>query len=778
MTTPSTARACPASRFPPLVIAGIGLIAACRQSSGPPPSTPLEVGSVGLISTGIDGAVLDGAVSGGHDTPHRIHVSARGRYVAFSSEATNLVAGDTNGKRDVFRVDIFRNRMERGSLGASGAEGNGDSDVAGMSEDGSCVLFLSSATNLVPDDTNGVADAFVANLDSGRVTRVSVGEAGIQGDGETLSASLSGDGRYVAFSSRARNLVAGDDNGFADVFRRDTLNNITVRASLNDSQEESNADCVLPLISQDGSRIAFQSVANNLVAGDLDPQVSTFPWQSTAVQLHATPNSPFDVKTSPLDPDLLFYTDNHPDYGVARVRIQRDALGFATGGVLEDFYQLEGVSGQAPGWDGKWIKRLEILSADATGYKLLLATEEGGADHDGTVDLLDIPNGGGFTATNLVDLTGVRADLGDNYDPEGLALDRTRNLLYVLTDDATDQSAKVYDVDPITGALTATDPDTNVVLAAGEPNATDGIVLPNGDLLALVGDGLSAKVVRLDADDHSVLVAIDLSDLSSVDGPQDLAHDGNLLWVADEQGLVSAWPVDTYSYTIDSTAPVPGWSFDEFFGFGAEIRGMDITLRGELIVTDRTSDAVYCFPPRLTKAFLRDMDTGTTSLVSVGSAGNQANGAVSLTSINSAGDVSIFHSLSSNLAVQTNDEVDIYMHNASTGATSRVSSAGGLEGDGPSMWAHADGSGTCVVFLSEATNLVAGDTNGKRDLLLFRDGGLSRIAVPADGSEPNGNVLAIGFSGDGSHVAFISEATNLVSGDTNELPDLFVYRVD
>ncbi len=195
-------------------------------------------------------------------------ISGDGRFVAFESEASNLVAGDTNGVRDVFVHDRQTGQTIRVSVDSSGVEGDGDSRWPSMSADGRSVAFDSEATNLVPGDTQGVRDVFVHDLVSRQTTRVSVNSMGGAGNSESRLPSISGSGRYVAFESRASNLVQGDNLGHRDVFVHDRATGKTGRISVNSLGQEANDPSSLPSISADGRFIAFTSAAGNLVAGD------------------------------------------------------------------------------------------------------------------------------------------------------------------------------------------------------------------------------------------------------------------------------------------------------------------------------------------------------------------------------------------------------------------------------------------------------------------------------------------------------------------------------
>ncbi|MBD3558879.1 PD40 domain-containing protein, partial [Planktothrix sp. FACHB-1355] len=254
-------------------------------------------------------------------------ISADGRYITFSSEASNLVAGDTNGARDIFVRDRQTGQTTRISVATNGTQANGDSDYRPtISADGRYVIFGSSASNLVVGDTNGAQDIFVHDRQTGQTTRVNLNVDGTQREngshtpsisadgryvtynssvlvtwienGETnissvtylfvydrqtgqtkqlstidgslnnSSSSMSADGRYIAFTSSADNLVPGDTNGYSDVFVYDQETQKTTRVSVaSSSGAQSNSNSAQPSISADGRYVAFTSSATNLVSG-------------------------------------------------------------------------------------------------------------------------------------------------------------------------------------------------------------------------------------------------------------------------------------------------------------------------------------------------------------------------------------------------------------------------------------------------------------------------------------------------------------------------------
>jgi len=194
-------------------------------------------------------------------------ISGDGNVVAFSSTASNFVAGDTNGVFDIFVCTRSSGVIERVSLTSSGAQGDGDSILPAINTDGSVIGFKSTADNMVAGDTNGVVDVFVRDRTAGTTERITVNFNGGNSDDGSFRPSLSGDGRYVVFGSAATNLVPNDVNRVPDVFVRDRQNQFTVLVDKNSFGEEANGGVpdVAAAISTDGKQIGFVSQGTNLV---------------------------------------------------------------------------------------------------------------------------------------------------------------------------------------------------------------------------------------------------------------------------------------------------------------------------------------------------------------------------------------------------------------------------------------------------------------------------------------------------------------------------------
>jgi Tol biopolymer transport system component len=225
-----------------------------------------------FVNDRVTGATEQVSVAGdeakGNDFSGAPSISTDGRYVAFESFASNLVPGDTNETEDVFVRDRVAGTTERVSLAGDGTQGNDFSGEPAISADGRYVAFESLATTLVPGDTNGSKDVFVHDRVTGATQRVSVADDGTQGNAFAELPSISADGRYVAFDSNASTLVAGDTNQTNDVFVRDRVAGTTGRVSVASDGTQGSLNSGEASISADGRYVAFESLAANLVPGD------------------------------------------------------------------------------------------------------------------------------------------------------------------------------------------------------------------------------------------------------------------------------------------------------------------------------------------------------------------------------------------------------------------------------------------------------------------------------------------------------------------------------
>lgn len=235
----------------------------------------LRSGTTTMVSRASPGTrVISSVVEDGSSMS--VGIADDGRYVAFASSGSNLVRGDTNESWDIFLRDRSQQVTERLSVSSAGAQANGHTLDASLSSDGRMVAFVSEASNLVAGDTNGAPDVFVRDLRSRRTTRVSVSSAGAQASGPSEAPVISSDGRVVAFVSEAADLVSGDTNGAADVFVHEIASGTTERVSISSDGTEGTEGGSDPSISTDGSKIAFTSSSPNLVTADTNRVVDVF----------------------------------------------------------------------------------------------------------------------------------------------------------------------------------------------------------------------------------------------------------------------------------------------------------------------------------------------------------------------------------------------------------------------------------------------------------------------------------------------------------------------
>jgi len=237
----------------------------------------LQTGATERVSVASDGSQANERSAGAS-------VSGDGRFVAFFSDASNLVPGDTAGTRDAFVHDRVTGVTELVSVASAGTRANGFSTPPRISANGRFVAFASFAANLVPGDTNGTLDVFVHDRVTGTTERVSVASDGTQADGLSALPAISDDGRFVGFASDASNLVLGDTNGTRDVFMHDRLTGTTERVNVSSAGSEANAQSGFsvrggssaPDISADGRFVSFDSFASNLVLGDTNAKPDGF----------------------------------------------------------------------------------------------------------------------------------------------------------------------------------------------------------------------------------------------------------------------------------------------------------------------------------------------------------------------------------------------------------------------------------------------------------------------------------------------------------------------
>ena len=233
------------------------------------------------IATGLtERASISTAGIQGDDECFDLAIAGDGRTIAFSSASSNMVTVEVSNAGDIYVRDMQTGTTRVVSQSPTGTKNNGRSYQARISHDGNRIAFTSRGSLLVPNDTNGVPDVFVHNISTGVTTRLSVDSsvAAVQGDGLSDCPAISGDGRWMAYRSEATNLdlAVPDLNGRADVFLHEIATGTTTRISLNLAGGDANGDSFLPAISQGGSVVCFESLASDLALGDTNTTLDLF----------------------------------------------------------------------------------------------------------------------------------------------------------------------------------------------------------------------------------------------------------------------------------------------------------------------------------------------------------------------------------------------------------------------------------------------------------------------------------------------------------------------
>ena len=220
-----------------------------------------QTGAVERITKTPDGKFPEGGV-GGADA------SSDGRYIVYISAAPNLIPGDTNEQVDILLYDSVTGETELISRPVGGGQSNNMSSPVRISADGRYIAFRSFATNLVPNDNNGVADIFVYDQETKALELVSLSSTGAQANGESKDPGICGDGRYVVFTSEATNLVSTPHNGQRQIYVRDRLLNRTFLATANANGDMSNGRAHRGTLSDDCKYVGFATDATNIIPND------------------------------------------------------------------------------------------------------------------------------------------------------------------------------------------------------------------------------------------------------------------------------------------------------------------------------------------------------------------------------------------------------------------------------------------------------------------------------------------------------------------------------
>ena len=266
-------------------------------------ATNLDAGArTGLFARNLTTGVTEFLVPTGNGFFGReFSVSGDGRFITFSSSASDLVPGDANGSTDVFLYDRLDNGLRIISVDSAGNLGNGNSQRPHLSRDGRFVVFDSTASNLVAGDNNGQSDIFLYEVSSRTTSRVSLGTGGVEADLSSFAPTISADGSLIGFESGATNLVNGDTNGNSDLFVRQRVNGTNERISLDGNGQQLVGGLSRQLDVTNGRFCVFVTT-EELIAEDTNPREDVYVRDLTTGQLRVVSVS---ESGAPIDGDSL-----------------------------------------------------------------------------------------------------------------------------------------------------------------------------------------------------------------------------------------------------------------------------------------------------------------------------------------------------------------------------------------------------------------------------------------------------------------------------------------
>ncbi|MCM2373704.1 Ig-like domain-containing protein, partial [Aporhodopirellula aestuarii] len=758
-------------------------------------------------------------------------ISEDGRFVAFDSDASNLVSGDNNGVRDIFLFDRQARTIERISNGLGGTESDGHSTNPFISADGTHVVYQSLASNIVHNDTNNTGDVFVFDRLSRLNDRVSVSSSGVEANGTSgfsgnSKSDISDDGTWVVFQSNASNLVSGDSNGSSDVFLHNTVTDATTLVSRSQSGNIGNDVSYSPSISGDGERVSFVSRANNLVTGDLNRVDDVFLFNRTQGTTTLVSKAENGLQSNGFSLSPSISSDGTAiafiSEGNNLVSARKAITGYSRQLFISETTDNKTTSPtiQSPINSSLQASQVTVAMTDGAQHSIAGAAE--------VTDTLFSMNSGPLEplitpVTNSIlssvensDKIGKLTRIGNSPPVHPLlsqnpAID-AGSAIYSGTIDQRGVIRKIPDVgayesvaasiagqvfvdldrDQIRSEIETLANGFEVIVRdrfSGKPVAshTSGGVdvfnsSPSGSGLFLISD--------LDAGYYDVEVK--LKPNWSFSFPENRLVPGEESGVSDDEGKFFAYVSNNQVYLFNKEAQQSILASPSLTGglSNGTKRSLKISGNGEVVVfLSSSTDLVAGDTNGHEDAFAFDIKTGTVERISRGNNGIQASWPTRSIDVNYDGRLVAFTTEFSfghtgyqtyvrDRLAQTTEIVSVN--------DSGVPAVGNYSQSGNSVSISSDG--RYVAFSSRSSNLVPGDTNGNgsgQDIFVFdrQERLIERVSVANGGEQvdsfPNDRSGQQSYSpvisGDGQTVVFESYASDLVPNDTNNKPDLFAF---
>jgi Tol biopolymer transport system component len=821
-------------------------------------------------------------------------ISADGRFVLFSSSANNLVPGDNSQLGlDLFLRDRASNTLTLVSANFSATGGgNGQSTAGQVSTNGHYVVFQSDASDLIAGDTNGVSDIFVRDLRAGSNILVSVASDGSWGNNASTDPVMTPDGRFVAFISAASNLVVGDTNGASDIFVRDLLNGTTTLVSV--GATNATASFSPPVITPDGRYVAFSSTAKGLVAG-----VPTASLGGVYVRDLASNTTTWASSNAAAEVASVLHLNNAPSYHPA-ISDDGSFISFKTGWtngatatgstgtaatmVFQSNLTNATLTSISSNGFATWVQNDDVcgpeMSPDGR-FVVFVATNSGGV----SVQLWDAQAGTNLLVSAATDGSYPTDSVSDTpaVSPDGHYIVFLSNATNLVTN-IISSGVHIYRRDVQAGVTALVDADTNGI-GSINPVLTQPTMSADGRFVtfASADDGLVGGFKNGPLDAFVADVNNSTTELISARSPGLIPQTGNGWSFLGLSALSDDGRKIVFSSAADDVVPndangsLDVFLYDVASGTNALVSaGVDgnpaggsscspaLALGGQLVAFVSTATNLVAGQTNFfANVFLRDMLAGTNSLISVATNGVwPGNGDAMMPAISQDGRYVVFVSRASNLATNapainanaylrdrtagttillannapTNlpptisddgryvayfslfynypygyNQAYLYVHDTQLGTNIFATNFAGAAAISPSgarlLWLHNTAKSLSVINLLNQSNLftlTAGspmkfsapwsadgrffafvtatnadptDNNGTNDVYLcdLSSNTLTLVSVNADHTGAGNDASdAPAISGDGRFVIFRSFATNLVAGTLNP-PNVFLY---
>jgi Tol biopolymer transport system component len=667
-------------------------------------------------------------------------ISADGRWVAFSSEGDGLVPDDDNGDEDVFLLDRELGTVTLVSRTLGGGTGNGGSRLGGISADGRFVVFVSDVDDLVLGDGEQNYDAFVFDRLDGSIERISVAADGGDSAGDVQAPRISADGRFVCFDSNASDLVAGLTNNDLHIFLRDRLTQVTTLVSRRPDGAPGNGSsrpgCS---IADQTGEVAFASSASDLVAGDTNARDDVFIYDPIDHSVERVSLGSAAVQGDDTSRNPSISADGR------RIAFTSRASNFPapqTGMVQDEVYVRDRDTLQtihaSRALDPTQPPSASVASAQlsADGSVVLFSSDANNLVPDDSSAVQDV-----FAFTLATGVT-ERVSLAASVLPSGGG----------GTTGAVSADAQWVAFESRAPALLPGDAGAAMQLLLYQ-RATRAITLVSRSATGAAADMHAATPVI--SDDGRYVAFLSRASNLATGGSNGVSQVYLFDRLEDTLRRISSSPDDApANRDCNNLAMSADGSRIAFTSAADNLLPAEASFEGRLLVWDRAADAII---------LRADTDA----------AGVPGNGAFSSPRLSADGRYLVYQSGASNLvADDSNGRIDIFRKDLATGAVLLVSrTPEGASGNGHSQSATVSADGRHVAFQSQASDLVAGDDNGEVDVFvadLQAATPIERVTVAAGG--PFSHVTNRSISADGRYVAFGARTV-----ERPLYPDVFVF---